>query len=371
PGKANAGSKCAATVLAGNYPANANTRLIRHTSFTIPSADQNPRLRFWHWYYIFSGDQGIVQIKVGSGDWQTISEIYNHSSSGVWSYPSIDLKAYAGLTVQLAFYFTSNSDGYIGSGWYIDDIAIITGPIIFNNPETWELGLGDWYADRGTWEVGTPTSGPGNAYNGTKCAATVLNGNYSANISSRLISPSFTIPSADQNPALRFWHWYSIYSGDAGTVQIKTADSEWQTILGPLSNTSGGVWSPVYIDLSLYANKKAQIAFYFTSNSDGNNSSGWYVDEINFDKVTEINENVFKKINIYPNPFSDKAIIEFNDMDLSNYRLSVYNISGNKVLELGKFSSDKIELEKGNLPAGIYIIELRGDKVFRNKIIIK
>ena len=33
--------------------------------------------------------------------------------------------------------------------------------------------------------------------------------------------------------------------------------------------------------------------------------------------------------------------------------------------------SDKIELEKGSLPAGIYIIELKGAKVYRNKIIIR
>jgi len=34
-------------------------------------------------------------------------------------------------------------------------------------------------------------------------------------------------------------------------------------------------------------------------------------------------------------------------------------------------SSDKIEMGKGDLPAGIYIIELKGAKVYRNKIIIK
>lgn len=38
----------------------------------------------------------------------------------------------------------------------------------------------NWHADAGTWEVGTPTSGPKAAYAGDKCAATVLGGNYSA-----------------------------------------------------------------------------------------------------------------------------------------------------------------------------------------------
>jgi hypothetical protein len=56
---------------------------------------------------------------------------------------------------------------------------------------------------------------------------------------------------------------------------------------------------------------------------------------------------------------------------LSGYRLSVYNISGTKVMEIKDIRSDKIELEKGALPAGIYIVELKGDRVYRNKIIIR
>ena len=371
PNKAYSETKCAATILAGNYPGSAKTRLIRHTSFTIPSADQNPRLRFWHWYSIHYSDQGVVQIKVGSGEWQTISAVYNQTSSGLWTHPTIDLRAFAGSTVELAFYFTSNSDSYLDSGWYIDDIAVITGPIVYNNPETWELGIGDWYADRGTWEVGTPTSGPGKAYNGTKCAATIMDGNYSSNISSRLISPSFTIPSADQNPRLKFWNWYSIHYSDQGFVQIKVESGDWQTILGPFTNSSGGIWSPTYVDLSSYANKKAQLSFYFKSNSDSYLNSGWYIDDINFENITWIKESEVQKINIYPNPFSEKATIQFDDTNLSGYRLSVYNISGTKVLEMKDIRSDKIELEKGSLPAGIYIIELKGAKIYRNKIIIR
>ncbi len=100
--------------------------------------------------------------------------------------------------------------------------------------------IGDWYVDRGVWEVGEPTSGPDSAYSGQNCAATVLSGNYSFNNSSRLISPSFTLPNASQNPRLRFWHYFDIWVGDEASVQIKVGTGEWQTILGPYTNTSGG-----------------------------------------------------------------------------------------------------------------------------------
>ena len=114
-----------------------------------------------------------------------------------------------------------------------------------------------------------------------------------------------------------------------------------------------------------------QLAFYFTSNSDGYSSSGWYIDDISFENITWVKDEEIQKMNIYPNPFSEKTTIQFDDTDLSGYRLSVYNISGTKVLEMRDIRSDKIELEKGSLPAGIYIIELKGNKIYRNKIIIR
>ena len=82
--------------------------------------------------------------------------------------------------------------------------------------EDWE---GDWtenwYADGGTWEVGDATSGPDTAYLGANCAATVLAGNYAEGVRSHLIRHTkFQVPSADQNPRLRFWHWYSFHNND-------------------------------------------------------------------------------------------------------------------------------------------------------------
>ena len=95
------------------------------------------------------------------------------------------------------------------------------------------------------------------------------------------------------------------------------------------------------------------------------------MDDIVIDIPTGIEETNIRNFNIFPNPFSDKATIEFINSDRSNYKLSVFNISGNKVFEMDNITSDKIELSKGNLPKGVYFIELKGDKEFKSKIIIK
>ena len=53
----------------------------------------------------------------------------------------------------------------------------------------------DWHVDAGTWEVGTPTSGPSACHEGSNCAATVLGGNYAEGVDTRLIRhASFVVP---------------------------------------------------------------------------------------------------------------------------------------------------------------------------------
>ena len=208
PNAAHGGAKCAATVLAGNYSDWVDSKLISPL-FTVPAANQYPRLRFWHYYNMSSNDYGKVMIKYAhSNNWIDISPHYGGYCNGIWSRPYLDLSAYADSAVQLAFYFHAADDGWSGSdvgpGWYFDDLLVETGAPVFNNPETWENGIGSWYSDYSTWEVGVPTSGPNATHGGQNCAATILNGNYTDWVDSKLISPPFTVPSANQYPRLRF-----------------------------------------------------------------------------------------------------------------------------------------------------------------------
>ena len=88
----------------------------------------------------------MVQISTDKGStWRTISPTYAHTGSGVWTYPLIDLSSYASMKIQIAFFFHSQqigSFGNVSSGWYMM-ISVITGPIIFNNPENFDSGIGN------------------------------------------------------------------------------------------------------------------------------------------------------------------------------------------------------------------------------------
>ena len=116
------------------------------------------------------------------------------------------------------------------------------------------------------------------------------------------------------------------------------------------------------------ANDFTNPVTYVVTAEDGVTTQDWLV---TVDTLTGIFEFSNPTMSIYPNPFTNKATIEFPNPSHSNYILSIFSISGNKVFEMQNIRSNKIEFERGNLPGGVYIVELRGEKVFRGKMIIK
>ena len=68
------------------------------------------------------------------------------------------------------------------------------------------------------------------------------------------------------------------------------------------------------------------------------------------DVAAGINELFPEVMNIFPDPFFFKTTIKLPNLNLSNYKLSIFSISGNKVFEMDNIKSDKIEFERGKLP---------------------
>jgi hypothetical protein len=264
----------------------------------VPASTDHPRLRFWHWFSMNNGpDYGEVQIWTSTYT-NTLSRRYQGTGGGVWSRTSFDLSAYAGQTVQLAFFFHAQDDSSASpetsAGWYIDEVAVVTGLPMAPNSEDFELGLGDWFVDGGTWEVGRPTSGPGRAHSGVNAAATVLAGNsldrigsseYNG-VDSRLISPPFLVPAASGNPRLDFTYWFSFNVGpDYGRVEIRVGTNAWQRLSpGDYTGSSFGQWVRESIPISSYAGQTVQVAFFFHAQDDSSASpetgAGWYIDDV-------------------------------------------------------------------------------------------
>jgi len=128
--------------------------------------------------------------------------------------------------------------------------------------------------------------------------------------------------------------------------------------------TIGGVGQ----ESGVTANDFTNSVTYVVTAEDGLTVQDWVV---TVDIVTGIHENSIQNINIYPNPFTNQTTIKFHNPNCSNYLLSVFNLKGRKVSELDNINSDKIDFERGNLPRGVYLVELSGEKVLRGKMILK
>jgi hypothetical protein len=290
PGITLSGNRCLATILSGDYTEDRNS-LVQSQPFVVPPAGDNPRLRFWHWWSFNSNDGGRVQISTNDGQsWQTLTPTYGANSSGRWTRAWLDLKAYAGQTVRLGFYFSSyNFTGSpdVAPGWYIDEVEVETGEVPpMNWPESFEDAVASdrWTADFGVWELGVPTSGPGITLSGNRCLATILSGDYTEDRNSLVQSQPFVVPPAEGGPRLCFWHWWSFNKNDGGRVQISTNNGEsWQPLSATYGADSGGRWTRTCFDLQAYSGQTVRLGFYFSSyNFTGSPdvAPGWYIDDL-------------------------------------------------------------------------------------------
>jgi len=217
PSSCKNGNSCAGTILSSSYPPHDDSRLIS-IPISLPQiiAPERLSLQFWQWFSYSSHDAGTVQISVQKdgvwSDWVNLGNSQVNVSD--WSFMAIDLSAYSGQTVRIAFYHSAGRDQYgRGSeshGWFVDEVKIVSGTPQFSGD--FESGWGDWSADRGVWQVGTPGASPAACYAGSSCVGTTLNGVYPVNTDSRLISAPLEVSGVQ--PRLTFWQWFSYSSHD-------------------------------------------------------------------------------------------------------------------------------------------------------------
>jgi uncharacterized protein (TIGR02145 family) len=78
-----------------------------------------------------------------------------------------------------------------------------------------------------------------------------------------------------------------------------------------------------------------------------------------------------ERLSINPVPFSDRTKITFDNPDGHSYTMLLMDLSGKVCRIVDKISTSEYILEREDLGAGFYIIELRGDKVYRGRIIVE
>ena len=275
------GKFCAGTALTGDYPDNTDSRLVSPL-VTLPDDPLGGQLwlSLMQAFVLEDSDTGQVQIWTEEAGWTTISLWDSAGYSQGWMETIIDLNPYLGQTVRFGFYH-NEAGSYEAQGWFIDDIALVQGPRLFNNPNTFEGGTRGWFTTQGIWDIGSPTSGPGSAHSGEYCWATNLNGHYADNNSSTLLTPCIQLPTTyDPQLLLRFWHWFSFQDSDNGRVFLYPEGDTSQGILisHVFSNSSDG-WGQYLVDLADYAGQRVSFGFHFTEGG-SYEDAGWYIDDV-------------------------------------------------------------------------------------------
>lgn len=63
--------------------------------------------------------------------------------------------------------------------------------------------------------------------------------------------------------------------------------------------------------------------------------------------------------NVYPNPFSESAVLKLDLDGSTNYTLNLFDLAGQAIQTTNIKSTEQIEVERGSLPSGIYFFQLR------------
>ncbi len=86
--------------------------------------------------------------------------------------------------------------------------------------------------------------------------------------------------------------------------------------------------------------------------------------------LTDQQESGSNALFIYPNPFTDKTLIQFRNSDHARYHLFITDLNGKIVKTIENITEESYELNSTGMERGIYFIELRGDRFFRRSKII-
>jgi hypothetical protein len=143
------------------------------------------------------------------------------------------------------------------------------------------------------WERGTPSGGlgaPTSAFGGSKCWATNLTGNYSANAEYALYSPVFL--ATTNNVTVDFQEFFNVDPSFCQiTVQAQVNNGSWMDL--HVDNGQTTEWRKDEIDLpGLTANDTVQFRFKFFSDIAAPIKAGWYIDDMIFGGVTELSQVV-------------------------------------------------------------------------------
>lgn len=89
------------------------------------------------------------------------------------------------------------------------------------------------------------------------------------------------------------------------------------------------------------------------------------------EELTNLNDIAEIQVIVHPNPFNGTTNIYFKNPEGARYQLSIIDLTGKIVRTVYNITTDRIILNRDNLQAGLYLIELRGSQFYRGKMVVE
>ncbi len=197
----------------------------------------------------------------------------------------------------------------------------------------------------------------------------------SINYSSRILTaPIYSYVPLD-SVKLSFWYKTPLNQGISDTLLVLGGQGVYSqdTILGPLYNNPEWTYQDVFLPYFPFHN--------FTFVATSGNGNGVYIDDINLTGLTTHTEENNSKINelkmeLYPNPCSDKVNVALSVQKSDNYYLSILDMQGNlihhKSLGFLLIGDHTFRIDISSYSEGLYLLKLNNSNTSKiKKIIIK
>jgi hypothetical protein len=220
-----------------------------------------------------------------------------------------------------------------------------------------------------------------NAYSDEVITPTAIIHRIGKNDVDAIISPSFDLSTLTAG-VLNFKYAYGTRANNSADIKeflkiyvSTTCGKLWipiETIQGTSLVTTGlqtnpffpsqtSEWASKSINLPAIA-KNANVRFKieYTSSYYSNNL---FIDDINISGIVGVDEyDAHSTLSVYPNPFDNNTTISYTLTKTENITIKIYDLVGNEIVSIlnknEQQGKHKLNFNKSNLPAGVYLLKL-------------
>ena len=326
--------------------------LISPRLFLQPGRDETI-LTFRSWAHINTNKSVWVSTNSDPTSTGSYTKVWENMDSQSWTNVGIDLSAYQGELIYIAFKYESNTTET--ASWLVDDVSVTEeweNPFPYEAPYTqdfsatasnlepgycWYIIDRDLSGEKKCWK-----NNSGQAYHPWGQTGIYQTGFMFSPAIELAAGHAYHLTFDTQNNSsgsdMRSEVWIS--TTDSGTPDPSHYTTQlWQ------ENTSASTHT-VDIDLSAYAGQTVRFCFAYR----GTYAHAWYVDNFSVtsnDAVNEVGEVI---LSVYPNPTTESFRINGLEQEVE---VNIYNVMG--VLMKTVVVNGAEEINVSELPAGIYM----------------